>query len=84
LLTSLVKDFTGIVVARFFLGVVEAPFFCGVLFYLSCWYTRKELSLRMTIFFAGSLLSNAFGGLVAAGILSGLDNVRGLHAWQWV
>jgi MFS family permease len=79
-----VKDYTGIVVARFFLGVVEAPFFCGVLFYLSCWYTRAELSLRMTIFFAGSLLSNAFGGLVAAGILSGLNNARGLHAWQWV
>jgi hypothetical protein len=30
------------------------------------------------------LLSNAFGGLVAAGILSGLNNARGLHAWQWV
>jgi MFS family permease len=84
LLTSVVKDYTGILVARFFLGVVEAPFFCGVIFYLSCWYTRKELSLRNNIVVAGAIFSGAFGSVIAAGILSGLNNVRGLHAWQWV
>lgn len=63
---------------------VEAPFFCGVLFYLSKWYTKSELSLRMAIFYSASLLSGAFGNLIAAGILQGLNGNLGLAPWQWL
>ena len=49
-LTSQVKSYGAIVACRFILGVVEAPFFAGILFYLSSWYTKKELALRMSIF----------------------------------
>ncbi|KAL1961501.1 hypothetical protein VTN77DRAFT_1662 [Rasamsonia byssochlamydoides] len=83
-LTSQVKSYGGIVACRFILGLVEAPFFAGVLFYLSKWYTKKELALRMSIFYAGSLLSGAFGNLIAAGILSGLAGKRGMAPWQWL
>lgn len=83
-LTCQTKNYGGIVACRFLLGLVEAPFFAGVLFYLSKWYTKKELSLRMSIFYSGSLLSGAFGNLIAAGILSGLDGERGLSSWQWL
>lgn len=62
----------------------EAPFFAGVLFYLSKWYTKKELSLRMAIFYSGSMISGAFGSLLAAAILAGLNGKRGLKAWQWL
>jgi MFS family permease len=82
--TSQVTSYGGIVACRFILGLVEAPFFAGVLFYLSKWYTKKELALRMSIFYSGSLLSGAFGNLIAAGILSGLAGARGLEAWQWL
>ncbi|KAI6860855.1 permease of the major facilitator superfamily, partial [Hortaea werneckii] len=84
LLTSQVNDYGDIVACRFILGVVEAPFFAGVLFYLSKWYTKAELNLRMSIFYSGSLLSGAFGNLIAAGILNGLDGDKGLSAWQWL
>jgi len=83
-LTCLVKDFGGLVACRFMLGLVEAPFFPGVLFYLSKWYTKKELALRMSIFYSGSLISGAFGNLIAGGILRGLAGKRGLTAWQWL
>lgn len=83
-LTSQVKDYGDIVACRFILGLVEAPFFAGVLFYLSKWYTKSELNLRMSIFYSGSLLSGAFGNLIAAGILEGLAGKRGLAAWQWL
>lgn len=63
---------------------LEAPFFAGVLFYLSKWYTKEELAVRMSIFYSGSLLSGAFGNLIAAGILKGLAGKRGLAAWQWL
>ena len=38
----------------------------------------------MSIFYSGSLISGAFGNLIAAGILSGLAGARGLAAWQWL
>ncbi|KAL4905504.1 hypothetical protein BDW74DRAFT_17505 [Aspergillus multicolor] len=82
--TSQVTNYGGIVACRFILGLVEAPFFAGVLFYLSKWYTKKELALRMSIFYSGSLLSGAFGNLIAAGILDGLAGARGMSAWQWL
>ena len=80
-LTSQVKGFGGIVACRFILGLVEAPFFAGVLFYLSKWYTKSELNLRMSIFYSGSLISGAFGNMISAGILKGLAGKRGLSAW---
>jgi MFS family permease len=83
-LTSQVQNFASIAGMRFLLGIVEAPFFPGVLFYLSKWYTKKELNLRMSIFYSGSLISGAFGSLIAGGILGGLQDVRGLAAWRWV
>ena len=82
LLTSQVKNFGDIVACRFILGFVEAPFFCGVLFYLSKWYTKSELSFRMAMFYSASLVPGAFGPLIAAGILSGLKGEMGMAAWQ--
>lgn len=38
----------------------------------------------MAIFYSGSLVSGAFGSLIAAGILSGLDGAQGMAAWQWL
>lgn len=38
----------------------------------------------MSIFYSGSLLSGAFGNLIAAGILEGLAGQRGLSSWQWL
>jgi MFS family permease len=52
------------------LPVTQAAFFPGALFLLSKWYTKKELGLRTAILYCGSLISNAFGPLMAAGILA--------------
>jgi hypothetical protein len=49
----------------------------------SQWYTKKELAQRNAIFYSGSLISGAFGNLIAAGILNGLDGSMGMSAWQW-
>lgn len=54
------------------------------LYFLSCWYTRKELGLRTSILYSGALLSGAFSGLLSAGIKANLDGYRGLRAWKWM
>lgn len=74
----------GILMVRFFLGFVEAPFFPGAVYFLSCWYTRREIGVRMALLICGILLSNAFAGLISAGILSGMEGVAGLAAWRWL
>lgn len=48
------------------------------------WYTKKEMNLRMSIFYSGAMIAGAFGNLIAAGILDGLAEVRGLSAWRWL
>lgn len=69
---------------RFLLGFVEAAFYPGALATLSAWYVRKELGVRTGLFYSGSMLSGAFSGLIAAGILDGMDGLAGLRAWRWV
>jgi len=83
-LTGATHNFTGALLTRFFLGFVEAAFFPGALFLLSKWYTRKELGLRTCILYCGSLISNAFGSLLAAGILDGMQGKLGHAAWRWL
>ena len=82
--TAEAKSYGGLIAIRFFLGFVEAAYFPGCLFFLSSWYTRKELGFRTALLYSGSLLSGAFSGLISAGITSGLDGVRGFRAWRWL
>ena len=49
--------------------MLTAPAQPGCLYYLSCWYTRKELGVRTTYLYIGSLLSGAFFCLVAVHFL---------------
>lgn len=82
--TAAVENFGGLLGVRFVLGFIEAAYFPGCLYFLSCWYTRQELPLRVSLLYSGSLLSGAFGGLIAAGIVDGMAGVAGLAAWQWL
>lgn len=50
---------------------------------MSCWYTRKELALRISILYSGLLIAQAFSGIIAAGIFNGLEGTGGMLAWQW-
>ncbi|KAK6206819.1 hypothetical protein QIS74_13307 [Colletotrichum tabaci] len=77
-------NYAGLLVTRFLLGFVQAAFYPGCVATLSSWYVRKELGLRTGLFYTGSMLSGAFSGLLAAGILSGMDGTLGLLAWRWI
>ena len=82
--TAGAQSYGGLIAIRFFLGFIEAAYFPGCLFFLSCWYTRKELGFRTAMLYSGSLLSGAFSGLISAGIKNGLDGARGKRAWRWL
>lgn len=82
--TAATSSPAGLLIVRFILGLVEAPFFPGAIYYISCWYTKSELGVRMALLICGLLLSNCFAGLISAGILSGMANVGHLAAWRWL
>ncbi|KAJ3710712.1 hypothetical protein C8R42DRAFT_729156 [Lentinula raphanica] len=50
----------------------------------SRWYTKKELAFRSAILYGGLLNANAFGALMAAGILANMEGKLGIRAWRWV
>jgi MFS family permease len=62
--TAAVTNTAGLLALRFCLGLIEAPFFPGAVYFLSCWYTKRELGVRMALLICGLLLSNAFVGLI--------------------
>ncbi|KAG2065552.1 MFS general substrate transporter [Suillus decipiens] len=81
---SAVQTYNAARILRFFMGFVEATFFPGAVFLLSRWYKRNELGLRTSLLFCGSSVSNAFGALIASGILGSLDGALGFTAWRWL
>lgn len=51
--------------------------------YLSHFYRRTELALRIGIFYTATSLSGAFGGLLARG-LNAIGHKGGLAGWRWI
>jgi len=67
-LTAVSRNYTGLLLTRFFLGITEAPYYPGALYILATFYTRKELATRISILYTGNILATAFAGLIALGI----------------
>jgi MFS family permease len=82
--TAAVKNYTHLVLVRFFLGVAEAPYYPGALYMLSLFYTRKEIATRLSILYSGNIFATSFSGLIAAATFSTLDHVHGIRGWQWL
>ncbi|KAK4459420.1 major facilitator superfamily domain-containing protein [Cladorrhinum samala] len=78
-----VKNWSGLMAARWFLGLAEAGLFPGVTYYLSCWYKRSEFGLRAAIFFSAAAISGSFGGLLAAAIEK-MHGTANLPGWAWI
>ncbi|KAJ7183630.1 major facilitator superfamily domain-containing protein [Mycena filopes] len=83
-LTGVTTNYGRTLACRIFLGFFESAFYPGAIYLLSCWYTKRELALRAASLFSGLVFSNAFGSLMAAGIFSGMEGVRGIRAWRWL
>jgi hypothetical protein len=60
---------------------MEAGFFAGVVYYLTIFYTRGELSFRIAIFFGSALLAAAFSGLISYGVFQLKTTIKG---WMWL
>lgn len=83
-LMAVVKSYKYLIVLRVLIGCVEAGFAPGILLLLSSWYKRTEQSKRFGVYISAAILSGAFGGLIAAGIVENLEGVHGIRGWRWL
>ncbi|OCH84458.1 MFS general substrate transporter [Obba rivulosa] len=82
-LMGLVKNYPQLVGLRILLGVTEAGLFPGVVYFLTLWYPRHMLQLRVGIFYGGATVAGAFSGLLAFGI-SFMSGTAGMLGWSWI
>ncbi|KAI5793707.1 major facilitator superfamily domain-containing protein [Peziza echinospora] len=82
-MTGLVQNYNGLIACRLILGVLEAGLFPGLTVYLTFFYTKRELALRIGYLFVSAALAGACGGLLAY-CIGYLDGVCGMRGWRWI
>ncbi|KAL8775812.1 MAG: hypothetical protein Q9194_003612 [Teloschistes cf. exilis] len=82
-LTGLTQSFAGLIVCRLLLGLVEGGLFPGAAIYLTFFYTKREIALRIGYLFVSAAIAGAVGGLLGYGI-GFMDGVSGQRGWRWI
>lgn len=80
---GLVHNYSGLIATRFFLGLCEGGLLPGLVLYMSYFYRRDQLQLRVALLFSATSLAGAFSGLLAAAIVN-LDGRHGRPGWAWI
>ncbi|KIW74920.1 hypothetical protein Z517_11691 [Fonsecaea pedrosoi CBS 271.37] len=82
-LTGIVQNYGGLIACRLIMGALEAGLFPGMTIYLTLFYTKREIALRVGYLFVSAALSGSVGGLLAYGI-GFMDGVAGQSGWRWI
>lgn len=67
---------------RFLLGITQGGFIADSVQYLSYFYTRDQMALRLTCFWAVVSTSSAISNLLSIGLL--LISTQGKEGWRWL
>lgn len=82
-MTGLTQNFAGLIVCRLMLGAVEGGLFPGMAIYLTLFYTKHEIAVRVGFLFVSAAIGGATGGLLGYGI-GFMDGVAGQRGWRWI
>lgn len=82
-LTGLVNSFGSLIACRLLLGALEAGLFPGLNMYLTFFYTKSELALRVGYLFVSAAIAGSLGGLLAYGI-GHMQGIQGMSGWRWI
>lgn len=68
---------------RAILGLFESALFPGAAFLISCWYARREMAVRNTLFYIVAGIVGVFGSPIGYA-MSLLHGRGGLSGWAWI
>ncbi|KAK9476992.1 major facilitator superfamily domain-containing protein [Lipomyces japonicus] len=78
-----INSAAGFYVTRALLGALEGGFIADICLYLSYFYTRTELPVRLAYFWAALTIAEIIAAFMAYGILH-MRGVHGLAGWRWL
>lgn len=79
-----IRDPQSFYVLRFFLGIAQAGFFPGMILYLTYWIPASERAKAIASFMTASTIAGILGSPLSGALMQYLDQVAGLHGWQWL
>jgi MFS family permease len=82
-MTGLVNTYGQLLACRLLLGAFEAGLFPGLNVYLTFFYSKHELALRVGYLFVSAAIAGGLGGLLAYGI-GHMEGVQGMAGWRWI
>jgi MFS family permease len=82
-LTGLANSYGSLIACRLLLGAVEAGLFPGLNVYLTFFYTKHELAMRVGYLFVSAAIAGGLGGLLAFGI-GHMEGLSGMKGWRWI
>ncbi|KAJ3712874.1 major facilitator superfamily domain-containing protein [Lentinula raphanica] len=77
-LLSTSRNFTHLIVIRFFIGLAESTFYPAMQYVIGSWYQKDELGKRACIFHVASAVGPMFSGFLQTAAYDGLNDVHGL------
>ncbi|WVW78056.1 hypothetical protein I302_100007 [Kwoniella bestiolae CBS 10118] len=77
------KSYGTVIACRLLLGMCEAALSPCLFLYMTTFYQRCELGLRMCYLFIASAISGVVGGLIATGFLK-MNGLHGIAGWRWL
>ncbi|KAI0095222.1 major facilitator superfamily domain-containing protein [Irpex rosettiformis] len=78
-----IKDRGTFLATRCLLGFMQGGFIPDVILYLSYFYTKNELPVRLAWFWVSNYMSHMIGAFLATGILK-LRGVHGVAGWRYL
>lgn len=78
-----VPNWYGLAALRAVLGIFESALFPGAAYLISCWYPRKDMGLRNSVFYITSACAGSFAKLLGW-VFSLLDGKGGRSGWRWI
>ncbi|OAP55133.1 hypothetical protein AYL99_10833 [Fonsecaea erecta] len=79
---AFIKGRATLIATRLLIGAFEAGFYPCCVFYLSTFYTRFDLAVRVAVFYAQYAVAGAFSGCIAYGIFH--IKTGSLKNWQYL
>ncbi|KAF9347647.1 hypothetical protein BGX26_000887 [Mortierella sp. AD094] len=77
------KDRASFLICRAFVGMFEAGYIPGIAIYLTTYYKREEMALRLSIFWSTLAIANSAAGVLSYFILH-MRGIAGLAGWKWL